>query len=134
MELDGPALAEEVFRAYLHQILNVGLFHADPHPGNVFVTNDHKIALLDLGMVARIGPQMQDHLIKLPAGDQRGAIRTRGRSGRADGHARRIHSRPRLSASASAALVSEQYSFKLEPHSRGKGGGAGGPDLRGDRD
>ena len=53
--LDQAALCEELFRAYLHQILVVGVFHADPHPGNVFLTDDHKIALLDLGMVGRIG-------------------------------------------------------------------------------
>jgi predicted unusual protein kinase regulating ubiquinone biosynthesis (AarF/ABC1/UbiB family) len=33
MEFDGNALAEEVFRAYLEQILVNGFFHADPHPG-----------------------------------------------------------------------------------------------------
>lgn len=64
-ELDGPALAEELFRAYLHQILVVGFFHADPHPGNVFMTEDRRLALLDLGMVARVSPTMQDHLLKL---------------------------------------------------------------------
>src|SRR5207302_5525853 len=36
MELDTRELAEELFRAYLKQILVDGLFHADPHPGNVF--------------------------------------------------------------------------------------------------
>ena len=45
------ALAEELFRAYLQQILVDGFFHADPHPGNVFLTDDGRIALLDLGMV-----------------------------------------------------------------------------------
>lgn len=64
LDVDGPALAEELFRAYLHQILVVGVFHADPHPGNIFLTDDHRVALLDLGMVARIGPTMQDHLLK----------------------------------------------------------------------
>src|SRR5436190_13529685 len=65
LEIDGDALAEELFRAYLHQILVVGVFHADPHPGNVFLTEDHKIALLDLGMVGHFGPAMQDLLLKL---------------------------------------------------------------------
>jgi len=65
MELDGGALAEELFRAYLKQILIDGLFHADPHPGNVFVTDDRRLALLDLGMVARISPEMQEKLLKL---------------------------------------------------------------------
>ena len=36
MEFDGGDLAEELFRAYLEQILVNGFFHADPHPGNVF--------------------------------------------------------------------------------------------------
>ena len=54
MEIDGPGLADELFRAYLQQILVDGVFHADPHPGNVFLTDDERIALLDLGMVARL--------------------------------------------------------------------------------
>ncbi len=65
LDMDGDALAEELFRAYLHQILVVGVFHADPHPGNVFLTDDRKIALLDLGMVGRLGPAMQELLSKL---------------------------------------------------------------------
>jgi predicted unusual protein kinase regulating ubiquinone biosynthesis (AarF/ABC1/UbiB family) len=65
MEVDGAALAEELTRAYLHQVLVVGFFHADPHPGNVFLTDDRRIALLDLGMVAQISSAMQDQLLKL---------------------------------------------------------------------
>lgn len=66
LEVEGSVLAEEVFRSYLHQILILGVFHADPHPGNVFLTSDNKrVALLDFGMVARVGPEMQDHLLKL---------------------------------------------------------------------
>ena len=65
LELNGPALAEELFRAYLKQILIDGFFHADPHPGNVFVTDDGRLALLDLGMVARLQGSMQDALLKL---------------------------------------------------------------------
>jgi predicted unusual protein kinase regulating ubiquinone biosynthesis (AarF/ABC1/UbiB family) len=63
--LDGEALADELFKAYLKQILLDGLFHADPHPGNVFLTSDGHIALLDLGMVGRIAPSMQENLLKL---------------------------------------------------------------------
>ncbi len=65
LELDGHSLAEELFRAYLQQILIDGFFHADPHPGNVFVTEDGRIALLDLGMVGRISPALQENLLKL---------------------------------------------------------------------
>ncbi|HEX7863083.1 MAG TPA: AarF/ABC1/UbiB kinase family protein [Verrucomicrobiae bacterium] len=65
LDIDGEALAEELFRAYLKQVLVDGLFHADPHPGNVFLTDDKKIALLDLGMVGRLTTQLQDQLIKM---------------------------------------------------------------------
>ncbi|MDB6148809.1 MAG: putative unusual protein kinase, partial [Chthoniobacter sp.] len=65
LDLDGRGLAEELFRAYLQQILVEGFFHADPHPGNVFLTDDGRVALLDLGMVARIGQNLQDQLLKL---------------------------------------------------------------------
>jgi predicted unusual protein kinase regulating ubiquinone biosynthesis (AarF/ABC1/UbiB family) len=65
MDFDGEMLAGELFRAYLNQILVEGFFHADPHPGNVFLTPDHRIALLDLGMVGRIMPRLQEDLLQL---------------------------------------------------------------------
>jgi predicted unusual protein kinase regulating ubiquinone biosynthesis (AarF/ABC1/UbiB family) len=65
LELDGAPLAEELFRAYLKQVLVDGLFHADPHPGNVFVTSDGRIALIDLGMVGHTTPAMQENLLKV---------------------------------------------------------------------
>ncbi len=65
MEIDGPGLARELFRAYLKQILIDGLVHADPHPGNLLLTDDECIALLDLGMVARLLPGFQDNLLRL---------------------------------------------------------------------
>jgi ubiquinone biosynthesis protein len=64
-ELDGKALADELFRAYLQQILVDGFFHADPHPGNVFLTRNGRIALIDLGMIGRITPNTRDDLMKL---------------------------------------------------------------------
>ncbi|HEY7216517.1 MAG TPA: AarF/UbiB family protein, partial [Thermoanaerobaculia bacterium] len=64
-ELDGRPLAEDLCKAYLDQILVDGFFHADPHPGNLFVTDDGRLALLDLGMVARVDPRMQEQLLKL---------------------------------------------------------------------
>jgi ubiquinone biosynthesis protein len=65
MELDTRALAEEFFRAYLKQILVDGFFHADPHPGNVFITEDDRIGLLDLGMVAHITGTFRGNLLRL---------------------------------------------------------------------
>jgi ubiquinone biosynthesis protein len=65
LEINGGALADELFRAYLKQILIDGLFHADPHPGNVFLTDDDCIALLDLGMVGHVTRTFQDNLLRL---------------------------------------------------------------------
>ncbi len=65
IELDGTDLATDLFRAYLDQVLVHGFFHADPHPGNVFVTRDHRLALIDLGMIGHVAPQMQEQLLKL---------------------------------------------------------------------
>lgn len=65
LELKGAPLAEELFKAYLKQVLVDGLFHADPHPGNVFLTDEGHIALLDLGMVGHTTPAMQENLLKL---------------------------------------------------------------------
>jgi ubiquinone biosynthesis protein len=65
LDLDGRALAEELFQAYLKQVLLDGTFHADPHPGNVFLTTDRCVALIDLGMVGYTTPAMQENLLKL---------------------------------------------------------------------
>ena len=65
IDLDNRGLAEDLCKAYLDQILVDGFFHADPHPGNLLVTDDGRLALLDLGMVARIDPAMQEQLLKL---------------------------------------------------------------------
>jgi predicted unusual protein kinase regulating ubiquinone biosynthesis (AarF/ABC1/UbiB family) len=65
MELDGCPLADQLFRAYLDQILVHGFVHADPHPGNVLLTDDGKLALIDLGMVVHVAPELQDNLIRL---------------------------------------------------------------------
>ena len=65
IDLQREVLADTLVRAYLKQIIIDGVFHADPHPGNVFVTDDGLLALIDLGMVGRLSPQMQDRLLKL---------------------------------------------------------------------
>ena len=65
IDIDGGRLADELHRAYLKQILIDGFFHADPHPGNVFLTEDHRVALIDLGMVGWISSAMQENLLKM---------------------------------------------------------------------
>jgi ubiquinone biosynthesis protein len=58
-------LARQLLHAYLDQIFINGLVHADPHPGNVLLTRDNRIGLIDLGMVVRLNPRMRDALLKL---------------------------------------------------------------------
>ncbi|MEA2176220.1 MAG: hypothetical protein QOD00_3812 [Blastocatellia bacterium] len=65
METDGRTLADQLFSAYLKQMLVDGIFHADPHPGNVFLTEDNRIALIDLGMVGRIMSGFQENMLRL---------------------------------------------------------------------
>ena len=63
-EIGGEQLVDALFRAYLKQILRDGLFHADPHPGNVFLVGE-RIALIDLGMVARLAPGVRERLLQM---------------------------------------------------------------------
>jgi ubiquinone biosynthesis protein len=48
------ALARQFFRAYVHQVTVEGVYHADPHRGNVFLTHDGRLALLDFGLLGRL--------------------------------------------------------------------------------
>jgi predicted unusual protein kinase regulating ubiquinone biosynthesis (AarF/ABC1/UbiB family) len=66
-EIEGAPLAAALFRAYLDQILVHGFVHVDPHPGNVLLTSDGDLALIDLGMVVRVAPDLQDQLLRLLA-------------------------------------------------------------------
>lgn len=53
---------------FLKQILIDGFFHADPHPGNIFVLKDNTIVPIDFGMVGRISPQMKEELVNFVLG------------------------------------------------------------------
>jgi predicted unusual protein kinase regulating ubiquinone biosynthesis (AarF/ABC1/UbiB family) len=64
-DLDGTPLVDDLFSAYLQQMLGEGFFHADPHPGNVLLTPDGRLALLDVGMVARLTSSARDSCVKL---------------------------------------------------------------------
>lgn len=57
--------SDELVEAYLKQIMIDGFVHADPHPGNIHLTKDYRLALLDLGMVAQISPTNKDYLHQL---------------------------------------------------------------------
>lgn len=51
------------FKFSLQQLLEGGFFHADPHPGNVLITWDGKLAYLDFGMMSHVEPETCDRLI-----------------------------------------------------------------------
>lgn len=65
IETNYKPLVDELVAAYLKQIIFDGFAHADPHPGNVHLTKDNRIALMDLGMVAKFGPDLRDNILKL---------------------------------------------------------------------
>lgn len=64
-EQDMGQLAGALMRAYLDQTFVHGDIHADPHPGNLLVTRDNRLALLDLGMVAHVPPRRREQMLKL---------------------------------------------------------------------
>lgn len=67
-EHDYTPLVDELVEAYLKQIVSDGFVHADPHPGNIHLLKNEKIALIDLGMVAKFSRKMQDYLLRLLLG------------------------------------------------------------------
>ena len=64
-EHDYQPLASALMRGYLDQVFVHGEIHADPHPGNMLVTDDERLAIFDLGMVAHVPPRQREHLLKL---------------------------------------------------------------------
>jgi predicted unusual protein kinase regulating ubiquinone biosynthesis (AarF/ABC1/UbiB family) len=65
IELPLRELCADLMRAYLDQVFVHGIIHADPHPGNVLLTDKPELVLVDLGMVAHVSPRMRDSLLKL---------------------------------------------------------------------
>ena len=65
LDVDGDELVDELFRAYLQQMLSDGFVHADPHPGNVLLTPDHRLALIDVGMVVRLDTATRERMLRL---------------------------------------------------------------------
>jgi ubiquinone biosynthesis protein len=75
--LDRDALAAGLLTCLLRQIVLDGVFHADPHPGNVLLLPDGRLGLLDFGSVGRLGPvlreALQRFLLAIEHGDSLGA-------------------------------------------------------------
>ena len=62
---DRKVLAQNGARIILKQVLDHGIFHGDPHPGNVFVLPDNIICMLDYGMVGRLDEALKQRLADL---------------------------------------------------------------------
>ncbi len=54
--IDPKAVSQLLVRSYLRQVLRDGFFHADPHPGNIFVEPDGSLVFVDFGMMGQIAP------------------------------------------------------------------------------
>ena len=65
LDVDSRPIVEQLFAFYLTMMLDTGVIHADPHPGNLLLTDDGRLALIDFGMVATVSPRLQDQVLKL---------------------------------------------------------------------
>lgn len=66
--IDRHLLAKEATDAICKMVFEDGFFHADPHPGNLFVEPDGRIGIIDFGMVGNLTEEFRDHLITLLLG------------------------------------------------------------------
>ena len=64
-EKRAQALARAFFRAYIRQVTLEGVYHADPHRGNVLLTDDGRLALLDFGLLGRLDDETRTALAQL---------------------------------------------------------------------
>ncbi|HET6921610.1 MAG TPA: AarF/ABC1/UbiB kinase family protein [Anaeromyxobacteraceae bacterium] len=62
---DLEAVARTIIEAAFRQLFEVGVFHGDPHPGNILVLPGNRIALIDFGLVGRLTRPMQEALVTL---------------------------------------------------------------------
>ncbi|MEQ1605120.1 MAG: AarF/ABC1/UbiB kinase family protein [Pyrinomonadaceae bacterium] len=62
-DIDPAKVNRLLIKTYLKQLLEDGFFHADPHPGNLLVMPDGRLAFFDFGMVGRITPELQAKMI-----------------------------------------------------------------------
>lgn len=63
--IDKPEIAHKLSKIFFKQILIDGFFHADPHPGNIMISKEGVILLIDFGMVGRLDGWMKDRLVKI---------------------------------------------------------------------
>ena len=90
-------VAQRLFRTYMHQIFEQGFFHADPHPGNLFVEPNGaagwRLVFVDFGMVGQVSDEMRQGLrdlaigLSVPrSGSAGGGLRAAGHPAPGDGY------------------------------------------------
>ncbi|SDR02383.1 ABC1 kinase family protein [Natronobacterium texcoconense] len=62
-DIDRSKIAEDLQWAYMQMIIDDGVFHADPHPGNLAVTDDGRIVFYDFGMSGRVDEFVQEKIV-----------------------------------------------------------------------
>ncbi|HEY2250104.1 MAG TPA: AarF/UbiB family protein, partial [Planctomycetaceae bacterium] len=65
VDMGHEELVGQLFKGYLRQVFVDGIFHSDPHPGNLMLTIDGRIALLDFGMITRVSTETRLKMVKL---------------------------------------------------------------------
>ncbi|NLX13716.1 MAG: AarF/ABC1/UbiB kinase family protein [Phycisphaerales bacterium] len=66
--IDRPLLARRLMQAFIRQFFEIGLFHADPHPGNLLIEAPARIGIIDFGLTGRIDDVLLGHLVIALAG------------------------------------------------------------------
>jgi ubiquinone biosynthesis protein len=64
LQISRRGVAENAVRIFLRELLELGYFHADPHPGNYFVQPDGALAIVDFGMVGRVPDKLKMRLLR----------------------------------------------------------------------
>lgn len=81
------ALAQRMTRCYMQMLFEHGMFHADPHPGNLLALPDNRLGILDFGMVGRIDDRLretiEEMLFAVSGGDEHQLLRLIKRVGKA---------------------------------------------------
>lgn len=62
-DLDRSALAKRISECFVKQFFELGLFHADPHPGNLLVTTPATLKIVDFGMIGQLDDELLDRLV-----------------------------------------------------------------------
>ncbi|WP_241654589.1 ABC1 kinase family protein [Sporolactobacillus shoreae] len=71
-DFDHTVIAKRLVRSFLDQALNAGIFHGDPHPGNLFFFPENKIAYIDFGQVGILNEEMKHNFANLIIGLMKG--------------------------------------------------------------